>query len=517
LKGFSLDIKDYLRIFRRYWWVVVLTALIGAGVGFATTRLMTPEYQSTARLFVATQHGTSVTDAYQNNLFSQERVISYAGIATSEQVAMRAVDQLKAPISPSDLREKITAKPEEKTVLLDVSVTDPDPAQAQVYANAVSDQLVGLVSELETSRRGGSPAAGLVLVDEANYPTEPVGMSPLMQTALGAAGGFVAGIILAVLIGIVDKRLRRRESVEDITGARILGVLPRDPSRPKVDSLDLAGDGLYAERIRELRTNLRFARPDGVEAPLRQIAITSPSARDGRTTAAIDLATALAESGQSVVLVDGDLRNPALNDRLSLDGPDRDRANARGLSTVLVGEHDVFEVLIPAVTVGSHSIAFLPAGPKAPRSGELWASDRAEKLLDELANEYDYAIIDTSPLNAYTDGAIVGALSDGAVVLARIRHTTSSALRRALETLRAANVTQIGAVVTFEPGHRRALRRDRAHSERASRQRSDRAPAPNDASRVGAHAQDDAATAVIPDHVVVEAGGSPPSGRRRRG
>jgi capsular exopolysaccharide synthesis family protein len=502
LKGFSLDIKDYLRIFRRYWWVVVLAVLIGAGSGFATTRLMTPDYQSTARLFVATQHGTSVTDAYQNNLFSQERVVSYAGIATSEQVAMRAVDQLKASISPSDLREKVTAKPEEKTVLLDVSVSDPDPARAQEYANAVSDQLVGLVGELETSRRGGSPAAGLVLVDEANYPTEPVGLSPLMRTALGAAGGLVAGIILAVLIGIIDKRLRRRDAVEDITGARILGVLPSDPSRPKVDAVDLAGDGLYAERVRELRTNLRFARPNGVEAPLRQIAITSPSPRDGRTTAAIDLAAALAESGQSVVLVDGDLRNPALTDRLSLDAPHRDRAKARGLSTVLVGEHDVFEALIPAVTVGSHTIAFLPAGPKALRPGELWGADRAAKLLAELANEFDYAVIDTSPLNAYTDGAVVGALSDGAVVLARIRHTTSSALRRALQTLRAANVTQIGAVVTFEPGHRRELRRERKSPAHAAR-------------TIGV--QDDNATAVINDHGMVESGGSPPSGRRRRG
>ncbi len=508
-----MDIKDYLRIFGRYWWVVVLSALIGAGVGFATTRLMTPEYESTARMFVATQHGTSVTDAYQNNLFSQERVISYAGIATSEQVAMRAVDQLKAPISANDLQEKITAKPVEKTVLLDVSVTDPDPAKAQEYANAVSDQLVGLVSELETSRRGGSPAAGLVLVDEANYPIEPVGMGAVMRAGLGAAAGLVVGLILALLIGIVDKRLRRRDAVEDITGARILGVLPSDPSRPKVDAVDLAVDGLYAERIREVRTNLRFARPNGVKAPLRQIAITSPSARDGRTTTAIDLAAALAESGQSVVLIDGDLRNPTLTDRLSLDDVTRDNAKARGLSTVLAGEHDIFEVLVPSVTVGSHYIAFLPAGPKAPRAGELWSSDRASKLLDELANEFDYAIIDTSPLNDYTDGAIVGALSDGAVILARIRHTTSSALRRALQTLQAANVTQIGSVVTFERGHRRQLRRDRAESK----QRSKRDAPPADEGRTGAHAQDDADTAVIRDQSLVESAGTPPSGRRRRG
>ncbi|MDF2829621.1 MAG: ywqD, partial [Mycobacterium sp.] len=82
-----LAIGDYLRAFRRFWWLVLVAVLVGAGVGYATTLFSTPEYQSTARLFVTTQSGTSVGDAYQNNLFSQERVVSYAGLATSEQVA----------------------------------------------------------------------------------------------------------------------------------------------------------------------------------------------------------------------------------------------------------------------------------------------------------------------------------------------------------------------------------------------------------------------------------------------
>ena len=89
--------------------------------------------------FVTTQSGTSVGDAYQNNLFSQERVVSYAGLATSEQVAACAVDQLKMPISPDELRSKITATPLPKTVLLDITVSDTDPVAAQTYANAVAD------------------------------------------------------------------------------------------------------------------------------------------------------------------------------------------------------------------------------------------------------------------------------------------------------------------------------------------------------------------------------------------
>ena len=85
---------EYLRIFRRYWWLIVVLTIVGAAGGYITTLFLTPEYQSTARLFVATQNGTSVTEAYQNNLFSQERVFSYADLAKSQQVSARAVDQL---------------------------------------------------------------------------------------------------------------------------------------------------------------------------------------------------------------------------------------------------------------------------------------------------------------------------------------------------------------------------------------------------------------------------------------
>lgn len=469
-----MDIKEYLRIFRRYWWVIVLVTLIGTGLGYATTfsfvnkylpSMFSTDYQSSASLFVATQNGTSVSEAYQNNLFSQDRVVSYAALATSEQVAARAVDQLKANISVDELRGKTSAKARDKTVLLDVSVRDHDPAQAQAYANAVADSLVGLVGELETSRRGGTPAAGAVMVDDANYPTKTMGLSIWLRLGLGAAAGLVLGLLIAVITGALDQRLRGRESLETATDSVVLGGLPVDPERAKAGFVDLAAGGLYAERIRELRTNLRFATPNGTAAP-RVIAVTSPSSEDGRTTVAIDLAVALAESGRSVVLVDGSLRGPALADRLPLNKPMRAGAAQRGLSTVLVGEHDLAECLIDGVPVGAHSISLLPAGPQAPRPGELWAADSAPTLFDRLGREFDYVIVDTPPLDAYHDGALIGALCDGALMVAGIRKTSTAALRRALHKLATANVTLIGTVVTFEPVGMLDKRRQRKQADR---------------------------------------------------
>ena len=98
---------------------------------------------------------------------------------------------------------------------------------------------------------------------------------------------------------------------------------PKTASRAKVAVVDLGSESLYAEKIRELRTCMRFAVPAGHEGPPRTIAITSPTMEEGRTTTAIDLAAALAESGKSVVLVDADMRHSAIAEAAVPDQPQR--------------------------------------------------------------------------------------------------------------------------------------------------------------------------------------------------
>ncbi|MDX1888557.1 AAA family ATPase [Mycolicibacterium sp. 050158] len=449
-----MAIGDYLRTFRRFWWLVLVAVVVGAGIGYATTYMTTPQYQSTARLFVTTQSGTSVGDAYQNNLFSQERVVSYAGLATSEQVAARAVDQLKMPITADQLRSKITATPLPKTVLLDITVSDPDPTLAQTYANAVADQLVQLVSELETSRRGGTPAAGAILLDDANYPTKAAGIGLLTRIGLGAVGGLLVGLLAAVALGVLDSRVRGRDRVEAVSKSQVLGALVADPHRSDVAVADLAAGGLAAERLRELRTNLQFARTRAGRRP-QVIAVASPTRGDGRTTTAIDLAAVFAEAGRSVVLVDGDFLNPSLVDRLRLTDAERATASQRGLATVLAGSDDVTSVVIPSP--GGAPFALVPAGPSAATLRRLWGDESAGRIIETLRGSFDYVIIDTPPLTSCSDGAVAAALGDGAIVLARIGHTTTKKLTAALQVLETANAEFIGTVVTCEPGHRREL------------------------------------------------------------
>ncbi|MDZ7930510.1 MAG: polysaccharide biosynthesis tyrosine autokinase [Rhodococcus sp. (in: high G+C Gram-positive bacteria)] len=430
-----MEIREYWRILRAGWWIVALATVIGVAGAYAYTFFTTPQYQACARLFVTTEGGSSVGEAYQNNLFSQERVSSYAGLATSTQVAQRAVDQLQLQGSAAELRSRITATPIEKTVLLDLCATDADPAVAQALTNAVAGQLTQVVQELETSQRGGDPAAGATIVDQGDVPSDPIGMGLFVALGLGGAVGFVVGLALALLRGLVDRSIRDRPRAEDVSGRVVLGGLPVDGTRPTVAVASMATMG---EPLRILRTNIRFL---GGGSPPRVITITSAASGEGRTSTAIDLSAVLAEAGHTVLLVGGDLRSSTLGTRLGIE-------QDSGLSTVLSGEHSVEDAIQKDVFDG---VSVLPSGPVPPNPSELLGSDRAQELLKELRADYRYVIVDTPPLLEVTDGAILTALSDGTVVLARTGRTTRDKLRRAIKALDGVGGTVLGVVTTFEP------------------------------------------------------------------
>lgn len=457
-----MAVGDYVRIFCRLWWVVLAAVVIGAGAGAVSQQFDKPEYTSTARLFVSTQSGTSVGDAYQNNLFSQERVYSYAGLATSEQVAARAIDQAKASITVDELRAKITAVPLPQTVLLDITATDSDPATAQLYANAVADQLVNVTTELETSRRGGESAAGAIVVDDASFGTRVESMGLVTRVLLGALAGLVIGIVLAAILGVSDTRVRRRERLEDVTSNALIGSLLQNKGREGV--LDLAAGGPAVERLRELRTNIQFARtPDGGRPHV--IAITSPSPQDGRSTTAADLAAAFAESGHSVLLVDGDLVDPTLPSVLGLSSADQARASQKGLTTLLARQSTLADS-----TIRLGNLTFLPAGPLPATRRQLWGDDAAGQVFDDLRANFDYVIVDTPPLLKYSDGAVPAGLGDGAVLLGRIGHTRAAALRKGLAVLSAARVNLIGVAATGEHEQRKDRSEFKAGEKKALEQ-----------------------------------------------
>ena len=162
---------------------------------------------------------------------------------------------------------------------------------------------------------------------------------------------------------------------------------------------------------------------------------------EGKTTTAINIALALAEAEHNVVLVDGDMRRPKLDKYLDLVG-------SVGFSTVLSGRASLQEVLqktrFPGLTV-------LTSGAVPPNPSELLGSLAAQKVLSELRADFDYVIVDSSPLLAVTDAAILAADSDGVLIMARFGETKREQLAHAVGNLKNVGARILGAVFTMTP------------------------------------------------------------------
>lgn len=439
-----MKLRDFAKVLRTRWLAVAVSVLLAGICAIGLTTLTPPKFEASTRLFVSATQGTSASessasDLYQGNRMSQERVQSYVLLLMGETIAQRTIDKLSLDMSAGTLAENVQATSRLNTVLITMKVLDQSPVRARDIANALSDEFVIMVRELETSRPGASPSARVVVEQRASIPTAPVSPNPVRNLTLGLVLGFLLGIGLAVLRDLLDNTVKSQETLEEITGAGVVGYIPFDKNLNEVPAIAFDRDNSgTAEAFRKLRTNLQFL---AVDNPPRLIVVSSASPSEGKSTMSINIALALAEAEHNVVLIDGDLRRPRLAKYL-------DGLGSVGFSTVLSGGAPLSEVLqetkYPRLT-------FLAAGPIPPNPSELLGSLATKKLLAELRARFDYVIVDSSPLLAVTDGAVLAADSDGVLFVVRAGKTKRDQAEHAVGILHDVGASLLGAVLTMIP------------------------------------------------------------------
>jgi receptor protein-tyrosine kinase len=178
-----------------------------------------------------------------------------------------------------------------------------------------------------------------------------------------------------------------------------------------------------------------------VDNPPRVIVVTSSAPSEGKSTTAINIALALAEAEHNVVLVDGDMRRPSLHKYLDLVG-------TVGFSTALSGGASLSEVLqetkYPRLTV-------LAAGTTPPNPSELLGSMAAKRILSELREKFDYVIVDSAPLLAVTDAAVLATNADGALLIARFGATKRDQLGHSARAIEDVGAKLLGVILTMMP------------------------------------------------------------------
>lgn len=433
-----MELGEYVRIVRKHWIVIMLIGLLGLGGAYAYAKSLPATYRATASIIVSSIGGESVGELVQGATYTDNRIESYAQLATSPYVLEPVIAELDLSMTPRTLARMVIASRPVSTYFLEIRVTDGIPQRAAEIANAVSRELARAVAELEGDEAGGQSTVQLTVVATAMPPAFPSGPNTRLYVATGLLVGLALGVLFALARTVVDTRIRSVSDLRRVTDAAVLTSVRHDRKTAKAP-LAMRDDPLgdQAEAYRRLRTNLRFLKLAG---PSRSIMVTSAIPTEGKSTTVINLAIAMAEGSSRILLIDADLRKPSLARNLGLEG-------AVGLTTVLIGEATVEDVIQP----WGGSIDVLPAGQIPPNPSELLDSEAMADLLGRLAARYDAILLDAAPLLPVTDSAALSRFVDGALLVVGCQAVHRHDLAEALGLLAAVDARVLGVVLNKVP------------------------------------------------------------------
>ncbi|MBA2303330.1 MAG: polysaccharide biosynthesis tyrosine autokinase [Acidobacteria bacterium] len=287
----------------------------------------------------------------------------------------------------------------------------------------------------ETGITGERRATNVRVIDPAEVPRGPI--SPNVRADMTFA--FVAGLVLAVGLAFgfeyLDNRIKTPQELKAHLGIPFLGMVPivANDKQPN-PLLDNGVPQNFSEAFKSVRTNVLFS---SAEEGMRSLVVTSAGPGEGKSLVASNLAMALAQAGQRVLLIDADMRRPRVHE---IFGGEQEP----GLSNVLAGNSKTSEAIRKSKTTG---LWVMPAGHIPPNPAELLGSRRYTDFMASLGVHFDWVVLDTPPVMVVADSSIVANQSSGVVFVVRADHTSRHAVRAAVEQLEAANAHLLGSVL----------------------------------------------------------------------
>jgi non-specific protein-tyrosine kinase len=499
-----LDLKDYILPLRKWWWLIVAATLVATISSYLATRQQPPIYQTRTTVMI----GNSINnpnptsyDYYQ----SQQLATTYADIVKRDNVRQATMAALGLKFLP-----EYNARTVPNTQLVEITVTDTDPARAQAVAKELANQLIAIspsgqnsesqkrqafissqLNELEDKikatqseiTRKQEELAGLFsarqiadaqtqiaalqnklatlqtnyaallantqqgarnaisTLEDAALPSRPIGPNKSATILLAAAIGFILAAAAAYLLEYLDDTMKNPEDVEKALGLTTLGAVPtlkiEDGNELIVASQNQSP---VSEAYRVLRTNLQFA---AVGHSLDTLMVTSPGPGEGKSMTAGNLAAALAQSGRRVILVDGDLHRPRQHRVFGL-------RNNTGVTTALIADlaGSLDDILQDTVVPG---LRVLTSGPLPPNAAELLGSVRMRELLADLHTRAEVVVIDSPPVTALSDAAVLATQTDGVLLVLDAGKTRREVAKRATDALGRVHARVIGVLLNRMP------------------------------------------------------------------
>ncbi len=415
---------------RRRIWVVVVCFLAATVAAIALTVQAEKEYSATTTLLLRTSVDVEPQRVVDTNL----QLLSLPAIAE------RAAKSVSG-VTGEEVGGAISASQQGESDIIRLTATASDPQLAASIANVYAEEFIAF---RKGSRR--QQIGQVELVERATPSSTPVSPKPVRNIVFGALIGLVLGLGLALLLEQLDRRIKRQDDLAEATGLQLLATIPKRKSFDREHLGHASLSPAEIEVFRMLRANLRYFK---AKRDIKSVLVTSAEPGEGKTLVSLGLALAAVTSGERVLLLEADLRDPGLSRILGL-------APTGGLSWALTDENGGVAEAVTTVnardlaqTVGDATLDVLAAGGIPHNPTELIQSEWMKELLVAAEKTYDFIVIDTPPLLAVSDAIPLLSVVGGVLAVSGLGVSTRSSATELAEQLVRLDAPTLGLVANF--------------------------------------------------------------------
>lgn len=435
-----MNISDLLRILRKFWIVELAIVLVVTGATAWMVKSETPIYSSSTQVLVRAQAETTDLSSVNASLYViSNQMDTYTSLVKTEAVLQPVIDNLGLKTTTGSLAQNVSAVTATGT-LMNITANSPDPQTAADIANEVAKSLNELiVNNLYTDGGTLTTPIKFNVVQKAYPVTTPVFPNVKADIFKGALLGVALAVFVGLVLGFMDQKIRKIADVEAIVNSPVVGTLTRNSVYNGTAPVIVAQPGgAAAEDVRRIAANLMFVVPKDMQHS-NIIVVTSGSAGEGKTTLSVNLASAYAEKGDTVLLIDADLRHPSISKSLGING-------SVGLTHLITGRADSKTVI---QRYWKRNFHVLPAGARSANPSLLLDSDTMRQALEQLAEHYDHIIIDTTPMDVANDAAMFA--KNGALVVLVVGENlaTKKSLRGVVNEFEMIDASLTATVINF--------------------------------------------------------------------
>ena len=434
------------RLLEKIHWIV-LAALIGALVAwFYVTRLVTPVYQATSKIYIA---GSDTTISLSDLQLGSTLATDYQEVFKIWHVHEMVDERLDLNYSYSQLEKMVSVNNPSGSHLLYIYVKSSVPEEAKLLADTYAEVVQDYIANKMELRKPQ-------ILEKARTPVRPIYPNVNATVAKGAVFGGLGIILIFLFVFILDDRIRSADDISKAVNLPLFGSVTRQNMERNAAELaaDVQRAPAYAEGKHQavFRGNLKldYAGEEAINAicsgisftgkNLKRVLISSCGANEGKTFTTLQTAIGMTRRGARVLLIDADLRLSVMKEKYDIHFGGQPTGLAHLLSGQCAPEDAIYHTNIP-------NLDLLPDGASIKTPLTLLTSAEFDSLMEWAGRTYDFVIIDTPPLGAVVDAAEISRRCDGSMLVLEYNRTHGKALKEAVRLLRQTGTPVLGCIL----------------------------------------------------------------------